>query len=54
MRIVDLERNDLEGALQIWRERKRNGDPLQFEALLMLFDDPRELLDAIAKEERED
>jgi hypothetical protein len=54
MRLTDLKRNDVKGALAYWRKHRRRGDRLAIEALFMLFDDPGVLERAIAAEMRRD
>jgi hypothetical protein len=53
MRLEDLERNDVEAALSYWREHRDrpSSDGLRFEMLLMLQDDPSELIAAMQAEE---
>jgi hypothetical protein len=53
--ITDLERNDLDGALRYWRQERQRTSPRdeRFEALVMLFDDPSEILAAMRREDRE-
>jgi hypothetical protein len=49
----DIERNDVEAALRYWREERKtpSDDPMRFEFLLRLQDDPTELIEAMRAED---
>lgn len=52
-KLTDLERNDVEAALAYVRKRDGKVSPDEGQMLLMLQDDPTELMEALRRDSRE-